>query len=105
MFRDGATVIAVDRNVAAACETVKPFGDGHMFAEMDVSSQPSISSAIKEIMAKYNRPPSIIVNSAGITRDNFILKMSEQDFDAVVSVNLKVGFVIYALFKSFCITS
>lgn len=62
----------------------------HMSAEMDVSSQESISKGLADILSKYQKPPSIIVNSAGITRDNFLLKMSESDFDAVVNVNLKV---------------
>lgn len=61
-----------------------------MSAEMDVSSQESISEGLAAILAKFQKPPSIIVNSAGITRDNFLLKMSESDFDAVVNVNLKV---------------
>lgn len=61
-----------------------------MSAEMDVSSQESISKSLAAILSKYQRPPSIIVNSAGITRDNFLLKMSESDFDAVINVNLKV---------------
>lgn len=61
---------------------------------MDVSSQESISNALGEILNKYKKPPSIIVNSAGITRDNFLLKMSESDFDAVVNVNLKGTFLV-----------
>lgn len=61
---------------------------------MDVSSQESISNTLGEIISKYKKPPSIIVNSAGITRDNFILKMSESDFDAVINVNLKGTFLV-----------
>lgn len=61
-----------------------------MYAEMDVSSQESISKGLTAILSKFQKPPTIIVNSAGITRDNFLLKMSESDFDAVVNVNLKV---------------
>lgn len=36
----------------------------------------------------------MIVNSAGITRDGFLLKMSENDFDSVINVNLKVSSII-----------
>lgn len=61
-----------------------------MSLELDVSSSDSIKTALNEMIDKYNRPPSIVVNSAGITKDNFLLKMSEQDFDDVVNVNLKV---------------
>lgn len=45
---------------------------------------------LNSIVNDYNKPPSIVVNCAGITKDNFLLKMSEQDFDDVINVNLKV---------------
>lgn len=40
---------------------------------------------------EYKRTPSIAVNCAGITRDSFLLKMSEEDFKQVIDVNLKVA--------------
>lgn len=61
-----------------------------MSLDVDVSSADSIKKALTEMISKYGKPPSIVVNSAGITKDNFLLKMSEQDFDDVISVNLKV---------------
>ena len=45
-------------------------------------------------MNKYSTPPTIIVNSAGITRDQFILKLTNQDFTKVLDVNLKGTFYI-----------
>lgn len=38
----------------------------------------------------YFQPPSVCVNAAGITQDEFLLKMEEDDFDKVIDVNLKV---------------
>lgn len=58
---------------------------------MDVSSSKSITTALDEIIFRYKKPPSIVVNSAGISKDNYLLKMSEQDFDDVINVNLKVA--------------
>merc|ERR1711910_135848 len=43
---------------------------------------------------KYKRPPDIIVNSAGITKDGFLLRMKEDDFDKVIDVNLKGTFLV-----------
>lgn len=57
---------------------------------MDVSSPDSINRTLNEIISIYKKPPSVVVNAAGITKDNFLLKMSEADFDAVINVNLKV---------------
>lgn len=91
LARDGAVVVAVDRNLQAVEETVKSLGaqnDNTAF-EMDVSSSESVTKVLHATLAKYKNPPTIVVNSAGITRDNFMLKMPEADFDAVINVNLK----------------
>lgn len=61
--------------------------------ELDVTSTDSIKNVLEEAINKYKRPPSIIVNCAGITRDQFILKMEESDFDLVLNVNLKVRII------------
>ena len=45
-------------------------------------------------MEKYKRAPDIIVNSAGITKDGFLLRMKEEDFEKVVDVNLKGTFLV-----------
>lgn len=55
-----------------------------------MTSSQNISNVIEEAIEKYKRPPSVIVNCAGITRDAFILKMDDSDFDMVLNVNLKV---------------
>ena len=53
----------------------------HFPIELDVTNSESINHVLEEVINKYKRPPSLIVNSAGITRDSFILKMDESDFD------------------------
>lgn len=62
----------------------------HLPLELDVTNPESVKSVIDEAINKYKRPPSITVNCAGITRDQFILKMDDSDFDLVLNVNLKV---------------
>ena len=56
----------------------------------DVSSSSSINELMQNIQAAFKGVPSIAVNSAGITRDAMMLKMTEENFDKVLSVNLKV---------------
>ncbi|XP_058819591.1 estradiol 17-beta-dehydrogenase 8 [Topomyia yanbarensis] len=91
LSRDGAIVVAVDRNLKAAEETVQDLNsqNDNVAFEMDVASSDSISKVLNATIERYQRPPMIVVNSAGITRDNFLLKMPEADFDAVINVNLK----------------
>lgn len=62
-----------------------------MFVQMDVGSSESVNKALSAAIDQFKRPPTVIVNSAGITRDGFLLKMSEEDFDSVINVNLKVN--------------
>ena len=61
-----------------------------MSLSVDVSMSESVNMAFSEATQHYSAPPSIIVNSAGITRDNFLLKMDEKMFQKVLDVNLKV---------------
>lgn len=42
------------------------------------------------LQCRYFQPASVCVNAAGITQDEFLLKMEEDDFDKVIKVNLKV---------------
>lgn len=51
----------------------------------------SVNSVLKQVFTDYPHPPTVVVNAAGITRDNFLLKMSVQDFESVFNVNMKVG--------------
>lgn len=65
---------------------------------MDVTSTSNITDTLAAIHGRFQLPPSIVVNSAGITRDQFLLKMTETDFDAVIGVNLKGTFLVMRAF-------
>ncbi|XP_022211759.1 estradiol 17-beta-dehydrogenase 8 [Drosophila obscura] len=95
LARDGAQVIAADRNLESARETAKELGAERAAAlEVDVSSATSVRGAVAEALLKFKQAPSIVVNSAGITRDGYLLKMPERDFDDVYSVNLKGTYLV-----------
>lgn len=91
MNREGATVVAADQNVAAAKDVASSLNGNNHFIELDVSSKQSVQNGIQNIRSKFNSAPSIVVNSAGITKDNFVLKLDEDHFDDVIRVNLKVN--------------
>lgn len=57
---------------------------------MDVANKASVDSAIKSTLQQMGSPPSLVANVAGITRDNFLLKMDEKSFMQVFDVNVKV---------------
>ncbi|XP_054718069.1 estradiol 17-beta-dehydrogenase 8-like [Uloborus diversus] len=88
--KEGATVIATDINDDAAKETIQTAEDAvkHFAQSVDVSNSESVESLMSKI--KQSCPiPDVLVNCAGITRDTFMLKMTESMFDDVIKVNLK----------------
>lgn len=54
----------------------------------DVSDKKAIDQALQEILAEFGKI-DILVNNAGITKDGLLMKMSEEDWDRVIAVNLK----------------
>lgn len=95
LARDGAKVIAADCNVQNAQDTVSLLnGSAHTALNIDVSNLHSIKAAFKDALHKYSNPPMIVVNSAGITRDQFLVKLTESEFQDVINVNLKGTFLV-----------
>lgn len=91
----GATVIVnYNGSQAKAEEVVKEIEEngGHAEAiQCNVAEFDKAKELIDGVVKTHGRL-DILVNNAGITRDNLIMKMSEEDFDAVVSTNLKGAF-------------
>lgn len=100
LARDGARIIAADKNLQTARETITELGQESSAVEVDVSSLDSVCKALSTCIEKYKQPPSIVVNSAGITRDRYLLKMEERDYDDVYKVNLKGTFLITQQFAN-----
>lgn len=91
----GATVIlnyngSKDRAQALADEIAKK-GQKVAIYQCNVSDFEACGEMMKAIVKEYGRL-DILVNNAGITRDNLIMKMKEEDFDAVLNINLKGTF-------------
>ena len=59
---------------------------------VDVSNGVAVQTAVDQIIEKFGKI-DILVNNAGITRDNLLIRMSEQDWDTVLQVNLKGAFL------------
>lgn len=95
LARDGAKVIAADRNHETAEETIALIkGSDHIALHVNVANETSVDVAFKNVMRKFSRPASIVVNAAGITQDNFLLKLTQNNFNDVVNVNLKGTFLV-----------
>jgi len=94
---EGATVVVNDvgsdagaRETLATLEAAGGKGSVEMF---DVSDAAQVDAGVKNILEAHGRI-DVLVNNAGITRDNLLLRLSEEDFDAVLRVNLKGTFLL-----------
>ncbi|MBR2435248.1 MAG: 3-oxoacyl-[Lentisphaeria bacterium] len=88
---EGAAVCMVDIMPDVAEQTAEEFrakGYDAMAIGANVAKVEDADNAVKAVMEKYGRL-DILVNCAGITKDNLMLRMSENDWDAVIAVNLK----------------
>ncbi len=63
-------------------------GNEAMFVPFDVSNFEQVKSSIDSVIEQFGKI-DILVNNAGITKDKLLIQMSEEDFDDVISVNLK----------------
>src|ERR1700721_983826 len=84
--RNEAKLEAVAEEIAAAGGQAKPF-------LMDVSDEASIQSTAKAAIAHFGTV-EILVNNAGITRDNLLLRMKRADWDLVLNINLTGAFLL-----------
>lgn len=96
--REGALLAAVDVNQESAHKTIdslpKVADRTHHAFCADISSSGSINELMQNIQSAFKEVPTIAVNSAGITKDAMMLKMSEENFDRVIDVNLKGTFLL-----------
>ncbi len=91
----GMTVVAVDMKEELLAELPAALGnpgDKLVTAKMDVTNSAGFTALIDEIAEKYGHL-DVLVNNAGITRDNIVLMMSDEDWDLVLKVNLTSAFI------------
>ena len=94
---EGAVVVLSDvANEDAARETLAAIGKAGgkgMVRMFDVGDAGQVDAAVADILSAQGRI-DVLVNNAGITRDTLLMRMSEEDFDAVVRTNLKGTFLL-----------
>ncbi|MEW9531661.1 beta-ketoacyl-ACP reductase [Microbispora sp. NPDC049125] len=93
---EGAAVACVDVTAdrcAAIVEEITVTGGTAAAYGCDVSDAAQVERAVADVAARFGRI-DVLVNNAGMTRDNLLFKMSEDDWDKVVDVNLKSVFLM-----------
>ena len=91
---EGAAVAIIDLDEAAASEAAGKLGATKAIGVgCDVSDAASVEAAIERVVTELGGI-HILVNNAGITRDNLLFKMTEEDWDLVMGVHLKGAFLM-----------
>ncbi len=95
LAKDGLHIIAVARSMdklQALCEQIKTAGGSAEPVSCDIADPKALAAAIESAIETHGHL-DVLVNNAGITRDGLILRMEDDDFDAVINTNLKSAFV------------
>src|ERR1700688_2073793 len=93
---DGLAVAVLDLNEADGAKTVAEIekaGGKAIAVGADVSNAEQVQAAVGAVVAELGEP-TVLVNNAGVTRDNLIFKMSENDWDTVLNVHLRGAFLM-----------
>jgi 3-oxoacyl-[acyl-carrier protein] reductase len=88
----GATVAVIGRNGVRAQEAAAALpGEGHRGYACDVGDSERVNETVRAVQDELG-VIGILVNNAGITRDNILLRMKDEEFDEVITANLKGAF-------------
>ncbi len=93
---DGMAVAVLDLDASGCAGTVDAItaaGGRAMAVGADVSQADQVEAAVGKVAAELG-PPAILVNNAGVIRDNLLFKMTEDDWDTVLGVHLRGAFLM-----------
>jgi 3-oxoacyl-[acyl-carrier protein] reductase len=96
LAEDGMAVAVLDLDEAACAGTVKEIADagGRALAVgADVSKTDQVAAAVDRVAAELGGP-TVLVNNAGVIRDNLLFKMTDDDWDTVLGVHLRGAFLM-----------
>jgi 3-oxoacyl-[acyl-carrier protein] reductase len=91
---EGASVAVLDLDQDAAAQTASGLGaEKAIGVACDVSQASSVDSAVSRVVDELGKI-DVLVNNAGVTRDNLLFKMTEDDWDTVMNVHLRGSFLM-----------
>ena len=100
---DGFAVAVVDLDEPAGkpvVEEIEAAGGRAVAIGADIRDESAAQTAVERVAAELG-PPSVLVNNAGITRDNLLFKMTTDDWDAVMGVHLRGSFLMSRAAQAF----
>jgi 3-oxoacyl-[acyl-carrier protein] reductase len=91
LAKAGARVAVVGRDLEKAREAAAAVGNGAQGFACDVTDTAAIAKLVSDVEAAFGSI-DILVNNAGITRDNLVMRLKDEDWDAVIDANLRGAF-------------
>jgi 3-oxoacyl-[acyl-carrier protein] reductase len=104
---DGMAVAVLDLKEADCAETVdgiEKAGGRAIAVGADVSNAEQVSAAVEKVVADLGEP-TVLVNNAGVTRDNLLFKMTENDWDMVLNVHLRGAFLMTRAVQNYMVSA
>lgn len=89
----GAAVALLDLDQSAVDATAASIGDRAVGIACDVTDADAVESAVRQVVERFGGL-HVLVNNAGVTRDNLLFKLTEDDWDTVIAVHLKGAFLM-----------
>ena len=96
LAQDGFAVAVLDLDEGSAkgtVEAIEAAGGRALAVGADVSDAAQVEAAVERVVTELG-PPTVLVNNAGVTRDNMLFKMTESDWDMVMNVHLRGAFLM-----------
>ncbi|QFZ17693.1 3-oxoacyl-ACP reductase FabG [Saccharothrix syringae] len=103
LARDGLAVAVLDLDEGSCAETVEEIraaGGTALAVGVDVSDATAVDAAVRRVADELGAP-TVLVNNAGILRDNLLFKMTDDDWDAVIGVHLRGSFLMSRAVQAF----
>jgi 3-oxoacyl-[acyl-carrier protein] reductase len=96
LSNDGFATAVLDLDKTACnaiVDEIKASGGEALAVSVDVTNEQAVETAVSQVAEKLGTP-TVLVNNAGITRDNLLFKMTADDWDAVMNVHLRGSFLM-----------
>lgn len=92
-IQEGARVIICDVDAETGTKTAQQIGGNIHFYKMDISDEGEVKKTVETVVNEFSKI-DILINNAGITNDKLLLRMTKQDWESVIAINLTGTFLV-----------
>ncbi len=90
---EGARVALCDVDAQTGIKTAQEIGENSQFYQSDISDEDEVNRTVEKVVNNFGKI-DILINNAGITNDKLLLRMTKEDWDCVININLTGTFLV-----------